>query len=163
MSAGKVSLGAFRTYPKVSALITFCSARPVCACVPIIILLCAYVLHCACIQGYKPAADGSSQYQTIPLDKIEDFGVHCKQYYSLTVSYFKSSLDSYLLDLLWNKYWVNTLSSCSLLTVSNLWPLSFVRLGVPIPIKMFRWQTFGFWTFCLSMKLVFFVCTIIFI
>ncbi|KAG8265973.1 COP9 signalosome complex subunit 5 [Homalodisca vitripennis] len=25
------------------------------------------------------------EYQTIPLNKIEDFGVHCKQYYSLEV------------------------------------------------------------------------------
>ena len=47
ISAGKVNLGAFRTYPK----------------------------------GYKPPDDNASEYQTIPLNKIEDFGVHCKQYY----------------------------------------------------------------------------------
>ncbi|RWS31117.1 COP9 signalosome complex subunit 5-like protein [Leptotrombidium deliense] len=82
ISAGKVNLGAFRTYPK----------------------------------GYKPPDEGPSEYQTIPLNKIEDFGVHCKQYYSLDVSYFKSSLDHRLLDSLWNKYWVHTLSSNSLLT-----------------------------------------------
>uniref|UniRef100_A0A4D5R9Q2 COP9 signalosome complex subunit 5 n=1 Tax=Scolopendra viridis TaxID=118503 RepID=A0A4D5R9Q2_SCOVI len=82
ISAGKVNLGAFRTYPK----------------------------------GYKPPDEGPSEYQTIPLNKIEDFGVHCKQYYSLEVSYFKSALDRRLLDSLWNKYWVNTLSSSSLLT-----------------------------------------------
>jgi COP9 signalosome complex subunit 5 len=82
ISAGKVNLGAFRTYPK----------------------------------GYKPPDEGPSEYQTIPLNKIEDFGVHCKQYYSLDVSYFKSVLDKRLLDSLWNKYWVNTLSSSSLLT-----------------------------------------------
>ncbi|KAK4337030.1 hypothetical protein RND71_043378 [Anisodus tanguticus] len=82
ISAGKVNLGAFRTYPK----------------------------------GYKPSNEGPSEYQTIPLNKIEDFGVHCKQYYSLEVSYFKSSLDNKLLDSLWNKYWLNTLSSSSLLT-----------------------------------------------
>ena len=41
------------------------------------------------------------------------------RYYSLEVSYFKSSLDGKLLDSLWNKYWVNTLSSSSLLTVSE--------------------------------------------
>jgi COP9 signalosome complex subunit 5 len=81
VSAGKVNLGAFRTYPK----------------------------------GYKPLDEAPSEYQTIPLNKIEDFGVHCKQYYSLEVSYFKSSLDRCLLDLLWNKYWVSTLSSNSLL------------------------------------------------
>ncbi|KAL1532339.1 COP9 signalosome complex subunit 5a [Salvia divinorum] len=77
VSAGKVEIGAFRTYP----------------------------------EGYKPADEQVSEYQTIPLNKIEDFGVHCKQYYSLDITYFKSSLDSHLLDLLWNKYWVNTLSS----------------------------------------------------
>ncbi|XP_066997920.1 COP9 signalosome complex subunit 5 isoform X1 [Anabrus simplex] len=82
ISAGKVCLGAFRTYPK----------------------------------GYKPASEEPSEYQTIPLNKIEDFGVHCKQYYALEVTYFKSSLDRRLLESLWNKYWVNTLSSSSLLT-----------------------------------------------
>jgi len=82
ISAGKVNLGAFRTYPK----------------------------------GYKPPDEGPSEYQTIPLNKIEDFGVHCKQYYSLDVSYFKSHLDQKLFDSLWNKYWINTLSSSTLLT-----------------------------------------------
>ncbi|XP_065667593.1 COP9 signalosome complex subunit 5 isoform X3 [Hydra vulgaris] len=82
ISAGKVNIGAFRTYPK----------------------------------GFKPPDEGPSEYQTIPLSKIEDFGVHCKEYYSLEMSYFKSSLDQKLLDSLWNKYWVNTLASSSLLT-----------------------------------------------
>ncbi|XP_076440440.1 COP9 signalosome complex subunit 5-like [Babylonia areolata] len=82
ISAGKVNIGAFRTYPK----------------------------------GYKPPDEPPSEYQSIPLSKIEDFGVHCKNYYSLEISYFKSSMDRRLLDSLWNKYWVNTLSSSSLLT-----------------------------------------------
>jgi len=82
ISAGKVNLGAFRTYPK----------------------------------GYKPPDEGPSEYQTIPLSKIEDFGVHCKSYYQLEVNYFKSPMDSRLLDSLWNHYWVNTLSSSSLIT-----------------------------------------------
>lgn len=82
ISAGKVCLGAFRTYPK----------------------------------GYKPPNEEVSEYQTIPLNKIEDFGVHCKQYYALEVTYFKSALDRKLLDSLWNKYWVNTLGSSGLLS-----------------------------------------------
>ncbi|KAI9033875.1 JAB1/Mov34/MPN/PAD-1 ubiquitin protease-domain-containing protein [Phycomyces nitens] len=82
MSAGKVDIGAFRTYPK----------------------------------GYKPKNDDPSEYQTIPLDKIEDFGVHAKSYYPLEITHFKSSLDSHLLEVLWNKYWVNTLSQSPLLT-----------------------------------------------
>jgi COP9 signalosome complex subunit 5 len=71
-------------------------------------------------QGYKAANDEPSEYQTIPLNKIEDFGVHCKHYYSLDVTYFKSNLDRRLLDSLWNRYWVNTLGSSSLQTVSYL-------------------------------------------
>ncbi|KAK3245194.1 proteasome regulatory particle subunit RPN11 [Cymbomonas tetramitiformis] len=81
VAAGKVEIGAFRTYP----------------------------------EGYKPQDEAPSEYQTIPLSKIEDFGVHAKQYYSLDISFFKSSLDSNILSLLWNKYWVNTLSSSPLL------------------------------------------------
>ena len=50
------------------------------------------------------------------MDKIEDFGVHCKKYYPLDISYFKSETDQLLFDRLWNTYWVNTLSSNPLLT-----------------------------------------------
>lgn len=82
ISAGKVEIGAFRTYP----------------------------------EGHVPKDDSSSKYQSIPLDKIEDFGVHAKEYYPLEISFFKSSLDTKLLDLLWNKYWISTLSSSALIT-----------------------------------------------
>lgn len=36
-------------------------------------------------QGYKPPDEGPSEYQTIPLNKIEDFGVHCKQWVCLKI------------------------------------------------------------------------------
>jgi len=39
-----------------------------------------------------------------------DYGVYSDKYYQLKVSVFKSSLDSRLLELLWSKYWVKTLS-----------------------------------------------------
>eukprot|EP00933_Yihiella_yeosuensis_P011096 TRINITY_DN118138_c0_g1_i1.p1 TRINITY_DN118138_c0_g1~~TRINITY_DN118138_c0_g1_i1.p1 ORF type:complete len:346 (+),score=64.95 TRINITY_DN118138_c0_g1_i1:104-1141(+) len=65
--------------------------------------------------GYTPPDDGPSEYQSIPIDKIEDFGVHYKQYYSIPIEIFKNSLDTTLLDLLWNKYWIDTLSSSPLL------------------------------------------------
>lgn len=107
-STGKVEIGAFRTYPA----------------------------------GYKPPEDGPSEYQSIPLSKIEDFGVHQNQcgatlpalpgrgrrsqavatrgrYYQLDISFFKSSTDASLLALLWNKYWINTLSSSALVTNSD--------------------------------------------
>lgn len=83
ISAGKVEIGAFRTYP----------------------------------EDYKHvAATSSDGYQTIPLAKAEDFGAHSSRYYSLEVSHFKSSLDAHLLELLWNKYWVQTLSQSPLFT-----------------------------------------------
>ena len=83
ISAGKVEIGAFRTYPK----------------------------------NYKPAGgQPGDEYQTIPLAKIEDFGAHASQYYSVDVSHYKSSLDTHLLELLWNKYWVSTLSQSPLFT-----------------------------------------------
>jgi COP9 signalosome complex subunit 5 len=83
ISAGKVEIGAFRTYP----------------------------------ENYKPPNTGADDgYQTIPLAKIEDFGAHSSRYYSLEVSHYKSSLDTHLLELLWNKYWVQTLSQSPLFT-----------------------------------------------
>lgn len=83
ISAGKVEIGAFRTFPS----------------------------------DYKPPdGRGGDDYQTIPLSKIEDFGAHASQYYSLEITHFKSSLDSHLLELLWNKYWVSTLSQSPLFT-----------------------------------------------
>ncbi|KAI8616890.1 JAB1/Mov34/MPN/PAD-1 ubiquitin protease-domain-containing protein [Chytriomyces sp. MP71] len=77
ISAGKVSLGAFRTYP----------------------------------ESYTPPNAAPSEYQNIPLSKIEDFGVHANRYYELSVEYFMSSMDKGVLELLWNKYWVATLSA----------------------------------------------------
>jgi COP9 signalosome complex subunit 5 len=83
ISAGKVEIGAFRTYP----------------------------------DGHKPADSGAGDgYQTIPLAKVEDFGAHASRYYSLEVSHYKSTLDTHLLEQLWNKYWVQTLSQSPLFT-----------------------------------------------
>jgi COP9 signalosome complex subunit 5 len=65
-------------------------------------------------EDYKPTgareADGM-----IPQEKAADFGAHYSKYYSLDVSYYKSTLDSDVLARLWSKYWVNTLSSNTLL------------------------------------------------
>ena len=60
--------------------------------------------------------DGGGSYQPIPLSKMEDFGAYANQYYQLEISYFKSSLDTSLMDLLWNKYWVDTLSNTPMIS-----------------------------------------------
>ena len=83
ISAGKVEIGAFRTYPK----------------------------------DHQPTNTSEGDgYQTIPLAKVEDFGAHANRYYSLEISHFKSTLDTHLLESLWNKYWVSTLSQSPLFT-----------------------------------------------
>uniref|UniRef100_A0A060T5V2 COP9 signalosome complex subunit 5 n=1 Tax=Blastobotrys adeninivorans TaxID=409370 RepID=A0A060T5V2_BLAAD len=83
ISAGKVDIGAFRTYP----------------------------------EGYKPSKEEQEEIiQGIPFAKMEDFGVHADRYYPLEISYFKSTLDARLLEILWNKYWASTLSQSPLLT-----------------------------------------------
>ncbi|KAF1969075.1 Mov34-domain-containing protein [Bimuria novae-zelandiae CBS 107.79] len=92
VSAGKVEIGAFRTFPD------------------------KYIQdkeNSASKSGGGTDADG---FQTIPLGKIEDFGAHANHYYPLNVSHYKSSLDSKILDSLWNKYWVGTLSSSPLIS-----------------------------------------------
>ncbi|MCJ1446364.1 MAG: COP9 signalosome catalytic subunit rri1 [Stictis urceolatum] len=83
ISAGKVEIGAFRTYP----------------------------------ENHKPVeSHGDDDYQTIPVNKTEDFGAHANRYYSLEISHYKSTLDTHLLEQLWNKYWVSTLSQSPLFT-----------------------------------------------
>ena len=84
ISAGKVEIGAFRTYP----------------------------------EGYKPVGQESAAegMAAVPLAKAQDFGAHANRYYSLEVSHYKSTLDSKLLEALWNKYWVQTLSASPLFT-----------------------------------------------
>ncbi|KAL3478648.1 JAB1/Mov34/MPN/PAD-1 ubiquitin protease-domain-containing protein [Aspergillus californicus] len=87
ISAGKVDIGAFRTFPK----------------------------------DYTPPKEEQEEdeYQTVPLNKAEDFGAHASHYYSLEVSLFKSALDTEILSLLWNKYWVATLSQSPLFTTRD--------------------------------------------
>jgi len=87
LASGRVELGAFRTYP----------------------------------EGYVPPGDdgrtdpaSGARYEAVPLAKVEDFGVHCKSYYPLEVSYFKSASDAALLSALWGRYWAATLAASPL-------------------------------------------------
>ncbi|PGH04417.1 COP9 signalosome complex subunit 5 [Polytolypa hystricis UAMH7299] len=105
ISAGKVEIGAFRSYP----------------------------------QGYTPdAAHADDGYQSIPLHKVEDFGAHASQYYSLEVSHFKSTLDTQILSLLWNKYWVATISQSPLFTNRDYLSKQMADLGQKV--KKAKWS-----------------------
>lgn len=64
----------------------------------------------------KKENTSSDGFQAIPLEKTAEFGAHAGRYYSLSVSHYRSSLDAHLLDQLWHKYWVQTLSQNPLLT-----------------------------------------------
>ena len=54
------------------------------------------------------------------MDKIEDFGVHANAYYPLKVEIYKTVQDERILEALWNKYWVATLSRSLLVSVSSI-------------------------------------------
>ena len=87
MSAGKVEIACFRTYPE---------------------------SHIAKLEaGQGKHGSGTS----VPVDKMEDFGLHAIKYYQLEHSFFKSKLDYRMLEELWNEYWMQTLSSSPLLNV----------------------------------------------
>lgn len=94
VSAGKVEIGGFRTFPD------------------------SYVADKEKGSSMKNNTAGveADGFQTIPLGKIEDFGAHANHYYPLEISHYKSSLDTKLLEALWNKYWVQTLSASPLMT-----------------------------------------------
>lgn len=96
VSAGKVEIGAFRTYPE-DYVKEKEKSRPL-----------------AGSGSGGESGVGEDGFQTIPLGKIEDFGAHANHYYPIEVLHYKSSLDTKLLEALWNKYWVGTLSASPL-------------------------------------------------
>lgn len=108
VSAGKVEIGAFRTYP----------APPVVpAAGDLIDLNIADAVVAAARAVVPPGMSTATATQsTVPLAKAAEFGAHARRYYSLEVSHFKSTLDTHLLEQLWHKYWVQTLSQSPLLT-----------------------------------------------
>ncbi|KXH25363.1 Mov34/MPN/PAD-1 family protein [Colletotrichum salicis] len=90
INAGKVEIGAFRTYPE------------------------NYIKEKE--GGASGSGVTSDGWQEVPLAKAAEFGAHANKYYSLEVSHFKSTLESQMLELLWHKYWVQTLSQSPLIT-----------------------------------------------
>jgi len=66
-------------------------------------------------KNYTRPEDKNVTFDMIPEEKLKDFGVHFKRYYTLDVSFFKSKLDDEIIQVLWNKYWMSTLSSSNLL------------------------------------------------
>jgi len=95
VNGGKVEIGAFRTFPdnyKPPPLSTTISSS---------------------------STSTSTKVGSIPSEKEADFGAHADKYYPLTVTHFKSSLDKIVLDQLWNKYWINTISSNPLRTARD--------------------------------------------
>ena len=89
MSAGKVDLKAFRCYTNEYAEKKKAESKK---------------------QG------GSGGDAGMDAEKIAEFGLHAHKYYEVDKTFFKSALDSDLLDRVWNEYWVHTLSSSPLLS-----------------------------------------------
>ncbi|KAI1469184.1 Mov34-domain-containing protein [Daldinia caldariorum] len=110
ISAGRVEIGAFRTYPD-----NYQPSEPSNA-----------------STANNNNTTSTSSGQAVPLAKAEDFGAHASRYYSLAVSHFKSTLDASLLELLWSKYWVQTLSQNPLLTNRDYGDKQMLDLGSKI-------------------------------
>lgn len=49
-------------------------------------------------------------------EKFQEYGLHAHKYYQVAHSFFKSGMDTDLLDRLWNEYWLHTLSYSPLLS-----------------------------------------------
>jgi COP9 signalosome complex subunit 5 len=111
ISAGRVEVGAFRTYPEGY------KAEPSAS---------------ALTNGGGASSASATGGRSVPLVKAEDFGAHSHRYYSLEVSHYKSTLDTSLLGLLWNKYWVQTLSQSPLLTNRDYGNKQMLDLGSKI-------------------------------
>ena len=63
------------------------------------------------------------------MEKIEDFGLHAHRYYKLEHSIFKSELDQSQFEYLWNQYWVQTISTSSLLLSKELMSKSILDVS----------------------------------
>ncbi|KAI1811248.1 JAB1/Mov34/MPN/PAD-1 ubiquitin protease-domain-containing protein [Poronia punctata] len=110
ISAGRVEIGAFRTFSEGSDAAAHASSAPT----------------------IGTSSDNAGVTTSVPLAKAEDFGAHASKYYPLEVSHFKSTLDSHLLELLWSKYWVQTLSQSPLFTNREYGNKQMLDLGSKI-------------------------------
>lgn len=120
ISAGRVEIGAFRTFPD------------------------DYEAAPSKTSAGAPRGGGASDGgASVPLAKAEDFGAHASKYYALEVSHFKSTLDTHLLELLWSKYWVQTLSQSPLLTNRDYGNKKMLDLGSKIRQATVSIQTSG--------------------
>ena len=88
-------------------------------------------------ENYSPPDEVSVENQVIPLDKIEDFGVHYKKYYSLDISFYKNSLDIELIDVLWNKYWISTITQSAIFTNKKYFNDGVIDLCKKVKIYFF--------------------------
>jgi len=67
------------------------------------------------IRAYRTYPEGYTEdfggdMEGVPLSKIEEYGAHANKYYEVPISFFRSNADKDALDLLWNRYWMQTLS-----------------------------------------------------
>jgi COP9 signalosome complex subunit 5 len=84
------------------------------------------------LHAAQAKSSSSSDAKSVPSAKAADFGAHANRYYSLEVSHFKSSLDTQLLDQLWHKYWVQTLSQNPMFTNRDYGNKQLLELGASI-------------------------------
>jgi COP9 signalosome complex subunit 5 len=64
--------------------------------------------------GYNNPEEPEWDGEGVPMSKVLEFGAHFKEYYEVPIHVYRSTADAVELDLLWNKYWMQTLSASPL-------------------------------------------------
>ena len=57
----------------------------------------------------------AQEFDSIPLNRAEEFGVHQRKYYRMPHTFFQSQFESNMIKLMYKNYWVDTLCSNALL------------------------------------------------
>jgi len=65
-------------------------------------------------ENYVGTLDDDWDRDSVPQSKIEEFGAHFNSYYQVPITVFRSTADAEQLNLLWNQYWMQTLSASPL-------------------------------------------------
>ena len=67
-------------------------------------------------QDDNKSSTKSNFYESIPLYKSEDFGIHANKYYKLEHNFFQSKFESQIVKLIYKNYWSDTLGANTILT-----------------------------------------------
>ena len=111
IKTGKVAIDGFRTYPEGHKVRIASRRRLV-----IVSSSARRQSHALIAISLRPSlapqgrANAGTTQSSIPLEKVEDFGVHADRYYEVKSSFFKTETDEFALDVIRADRWADVLS-----------------------------------------------------